>query len=288
LLNRPKQLTDSLQYIQALRQQTWGAKSLVIQVNDDKTRRRSRGQATLAFYFKPLAFAAIMCLGSVAAAQQPIPVSFARGQSSATLTGTIKGDESRNYTVDARAGQTLTVTLKSTRGSAEMNVWAPVGDTALSAGSPDPYRFSKVLPANGHYRIQTYQMRAAARRGDVASYTMTIAVTGKPSAAAGVPASDAKVAGTNYNATADIPCTLATGVPAGRCAAGVTRLGGGEATVEIRLPTGKVRHIYFKDGRAAGHDVYKAGFSVRREGDMNIVKVGPETYRIADALVVGG
>jgi hypothetical protein len=262
--------------------------SLASQANDNKTRRQSRGQATLATYFKPLAFAAIICLGSVAAAQQPIPVTFARGQSSTALTGTIKGDESRNYVVDARAGQTLTVTLKSTRGSAEMNVWLPNGDTALSVGSPDPYRFNKVLPASGRYRIQTYQMRAAARRGETASYTLTIGLTGQPKAPATAPKADAKVAGTNYNATADIPCALAAGAPMGRCPAGVMRLGAGEATVEIKLPGGKLRHIYFKNGRATGHDVYKAGFSARRVGDLNIIKVGPETYQIVDAFVLGG
>jgi hypothetical protein len=235
-----------------------------------------------------LAIAAIICLGSAAAAQQPIPITFARGQSSTALTGTIKGDESRNYTVDARAGQTLTVTLKSTRGAAEMNVWAPGNETALSVGSPDPYRFSTVLPASGRYRIQTYQMRAAARRGDTASYILSIAVTGQPKTAAAVPGADAKVAGTSYNATADIPCSLAAGAPMGRCPAGVTRFGSGEATVEIRLPGGKLRHVYFKNGRATGHDVYKAGFSALREGDLNIIKVGPETYRIVDAFVLGG
>lgn len=260
----------------------------MMRVNGDGTEARTRRQPILAPCFAPLALAAIICLGSAAAAQQTIPVSFARGQSSTALTGSIKGDESRNYTVDARAGQTLTVTLKSTRGAAEMNVWAPGNDTALSVGSPDPYRFSKVLPASGRYQIQTYQMRAAARRGDTASYTLSIAVTGQPKTAAVAPAADAKVAGTSYNATADIPCTLAAGAPMGRCPAGVTRFGSGEATVEIRLPGGKLRHIYFKNGRATGHDVYKAGFSALREGDLNIIKVGPETYRIVDAFVLGG
>ena len=241
--------------------------------------------------FGVAAIAAALVLGGVAIAQQPVPVAFARGQTSATLTGSIKGDQSRTYLVDARAGQTLAVTLKSTRGSAEMNVWAPSGDTALSVGSADPYRFSKVLPASGRYRVQVYQMRAFARRGATASYALTIAVTGRPGAASGLPATrpgDAMVAGTNYNATADIPCALAAAAPMGRCPAGVMRLASGEATVEIRLPGGQMRHIYFKGGRATGHDAYKAAFSVRRQGDLNIIRVGAETYQIVDAFVVGG
>jgi hypothetical protein len=58
--------------------------------------------------------------------------------------------------------------------------------------------------------------------------------------------------------------------------------------VEIKLPGGQVRHIYFRDGRATGHDAYKAVFSVHRQGDLSIVRAGGETYRIVDAFVVGG
>ncbi|OYX78347.1 MAG: hypothetical protein B7Y82_03740 [Sphingomonadales bacterium 32-65-25] len=239
-----------------------------------------------------LGLATALASAGVAAAQQAVPVTFAHGQNSATVTGSITGDQDRNYTVDARAGQTLTVSLKATRGSAEMNVWAPGGDSAMSLGSADPSRFSAVLPANGRYRVQVYQMRAFARRGATASYALTIAITGRSGAAAGrMPATrpgDAKVAGTNYNATADVDCALAAGAPMGRCPAGVMRFASGEATVEIRLPSGQMRHIFFKAGRPTGHDVYKAAFSARRQGDLNIIRVGAETYRIVDAFVVGG
>jgi hypothetical protein len=236
---------------------------------------------------RKMVLALVLATAAVAAAQQTVPVVFARGQSAATFTGSITGDQSRDYTLDARAGQTLTVTLKATRGSAEMNVWAPGSDSAMSVGSADPYRFSAVLPATGRYRVQVYQMRAAARRGATASYTLNVAVTGRPGAAATRPG-DAKVAGTNYNATADIACALAAGAPMGRCPAGVTRFASGEATVEIRLPSGQLRHIYFRAGRPTGHDLFKAAFSARRQGDLNIIQVGSETYRIVDAFVVGG
>jgi hypothetical protein len=242
--------------------------------------------------WRGIAAAFIVTTSAVAAAQQPVPVLFARGQSSTTLTGSITADQSRTYVFDARAGQTLTVTLKSTRGSAEMNVWAPGGDTALTVGSAEPYRFSTALPASGRYRVQVYQMRAAARRGATARYALTIAVTGRPGVAAGaLPPTrpgDAKVPGTRYNATGDVQCALTASAPMGRCPAGVMRFVSGEATVEIKLPGGQMRHIYFRDGRATGHDAGNVAFSVRRQGDLNIVRVGGETYRIVDAFVVGG
>ena len=41
------------------------------------------------------------------------PVRFAPGASSATIKGTIKGDQDVDYVLGAKAGQKLTVTLKS-------------------------------------------------------------------------------------------------------------------------------------------------------------------------------
>jgi hypothetical protein len=122
-----------------------------------------------------------------AAAQQVVPVAFAKGKSSTTLTGSIKGDQDRTYTVDAKAGQRMTVTLKSTKGSAEMNIYAPGQETAISLGATDPYNVTTVLPATGRYRVQVFQMRAAARRGEVANYTLTIGITGVAGAAKAAP-----------------------------------------------------------------------------------------------------
>jgi hypothetical protein len=109
-------------------------------------------------------------------AQEVVPVTFAKGKSAATLTGSIKGDQDRTYTVDARAGQTMTVTLKSTKGSAEMNIYAPGKEEAISLGALDPYKVTTLLPVSGRYRVQVFQMRAAARRGEVATYTLTIGI----------------------------------------------------------------------------------------------------------------
>ena len=102
-------------------------------------------------------------LSQPASAQQETVVAFGKGASSQTVKGSIKGDQDHIYLIDARAGQTMTVTLTATKGSAEMNVMAPGNDTAISLGSPDPYKFTGVLPATGRYKVQVYQMRAFAR-----------------------------------------------------------------------------------------------------------------------------
>jgi hypothetical protein len=232
--------------------------------------------------------AAGLVLAVPAAAQQTTNVTFANGASSATLKGSIKGDQDRSYLVDARAGQVMTVTLQRTKGSPYMNITAPGAAQAMFIGSSDGARFSGTIPSSGRYVIQVYQMRATARRNETASYTLTVAVKGATAAAAPKPSRDALVAGTNYNATAEIPCVSAADAPKARCKAGVMRMAGGEATVDIKTADGGQRYIYFKNGRPNSSDA-NAPMRVTRQGDVNIIRIGSyEVYEIPDAFVIGG
>jgi hypothetical protein len=220
-------------------------------------------------------------------AQQQVVLDYATGTSSQTLKGSIKGDQSRSYIVDAHAGQALTVDFRPSNASAYFNVVAPGADSAMFIGSTEGNRFSGPLTTSGRHTVQVYLMRNAARRGEVANYTITIGVTG---AAAGAPrpSEDALVAGTSYNATAEIPCITSGGATRSRCKAGVMRIVGGEATVEIQTPEGGRRHVYFKDGRPDSSDA-SAPMRATREGDTNIIRIGTaEVYEIPDAFVVGG
>jgi type II secretory pathway pseudopilin PulG len=100
-------------------------------------------------------------------------VQFARGAGSKSIAGAIRGDNVVSYIVSARAGQRLTVTLRTSNRSNYFNVWAPGADTALysqTTGAP----FTGALPADGDYRIQVYLMRNAARRNERASYTLNV------------------------------------------------------------------------------------------------------------------
>jgi hypothetical protein len=227
-----------------------------------------------------------LLLALPAAAQQSTNVAFAKGASSATLKGSIKGDQDHSYYVDARAGQTMTVALTSTKGSAEMNVWAPGKDTALSLGAEDPYKVTAVLPTTGRYKVQVYQMRASARRGETANYTLTIGVTGGANAAA--PSHDALVPGTRYHATGEISCVTTPGGKPGACKAGVIRKGGGNATIEMETPDGGQRTIFFTGGKATGSNA-DASMSATRTDDITTIRIGAaEMYVIPDAFVFGG
>lgn len=105
---------------------------------------------------------------------------------------------------------------------------------------------------------------------------------------------DAKVAGTNYNATAQIRCAGYKGAAAGMCEAGVVRGTETGTYVDVTLPDGGQRTIYFNnDGsflsfsaaEADGTAAMKSASS--REGDTTIATLGSERYEIPDAFVKG-
>ncbi|BBE34361.1 hypothetical protein [Sphingosinicella microcystinivorans] len=216
-------------------------------------------------------------------------VQFARGASSATVKGTIKGYAIRDYVVGARAGQTMTVKLTTPNTANYFNVTPAGSDTAIFVGSTSGNSFRGTLPVSGDYTIRVYLMRSAARRNETANYALAIGVTGRPAAVAPKPSVDAVVPGTQFHAVTSIPCKAAPGQPTRQCKAGVIRSPGGEATVRITLPGGSERNIYFNNGNASSSDARTPKFSVTRDGDTSIVTVGAgERYEIPDMLVTGG
>ena len=174
-------------------------------------------------------------------------VRFAKGQSSATIEGTVKGYQTIDYTLRARAGQNMNVTLKTSNGANYFNVLPPgSNDEAIFVGSSDGNDWAGVLPADGDYKIRVYLMRSAARRNEVASYTLTVGITGTPKASdfGKAPASDAKVEGTPYHATGPLPCTMGNDQPV-QCEFGVIRGKPGNAEVHITPPGGLKRVLTF-------------------------------------------
>jgi hypothetical protein len=104
-------------------------------------------------------------------------------------------------------------------------------------------------------------------------------------------AHDAKVPGTNYHATTEIPCSMGGGAPTRSCFAGVERQGGGSGMVTVTKPDGRTRTIYFEKGRATGYDQSQADsgkFSASKKGDTTTVHIGQERYEIFDAMLFGG
>lgn len=115
-------------------------------------------------------------------AQAPMPkperVQFAKGTSSSAIKGTIKGDQSRSFVVNLRAGQRISVKLVSSNASANFNVTAPGAQQAMFIGSVSGNTMNDVVPSSGDYKIDLFLMRNAARRNESVSFTITIGATG--------------------------------------------------------------------------------------------------------------
>ncbi|NTW35822.1 MAG: hypothetical protein HGB17_06780, partial [Syntrophobacteraceae bacterium] len=145
--------------------------------------------------------AILLCWSLVGAAEsiRVEQIRFAAGASSATVKGSITGDKIVDYRLGAKAGQTMSVTLKTSNPSNYFNVLPPGSESAVFIGSTSGNEWTGALEADGEYTVRVYLMRSAARRNAKANYTLTVGITGGPTISA--PSHDAKVAGTQYHAT---------------------------------------------------------------------------------------
>jgi hypothetical protein len=219
-------------------------------------------------------------------------VHFKKGATTAVIKGRLQGYSDVDYLVRGGAGQTITVSLKRSNLSNYFNLLPPgSNDVAMYAGQTGQ-GFKGVLPTDGDYRIRVYLVRAAARRNESSTYTLTITVTGK--ALAPVPASkDAVIPGTPFHASGKIICVpeiekFREKKPQ-ECEAYVIRRGFDRtATVEIPQANSIIRRILFVRGKPVASDSpYPVAFS--RKDDLTIVTFDTdERYEIPDALVFGG
>ncbi|MDM7255467.1 MAG: hypothetical protein P3W90_002065 [Paracoccus sp. (in: a-proteobacteria)] len=113
-------------------------------------------------------------------------VYFQPGASAASVSGQVRGYDTRTHEISVAAGQRLTVDLKSQNSSLYFNIYAPgnlpgTGSVLFDASRGDmPYRAT--LSRSGTYTVEVYLMRNAARRAEWATYRLAIVRT-PPSAA---------------------------------------------------------------------------------------------------------
>lgn len=118
---------------------------------------------------------AVSLSGSAAAATKQIQ--FAKGKSSAIISGTVKGGEDVDHVLRANAGQTLNVDFKASKGAAFFNI-VPPGSTyeALFVGMNEGNHYSGTLPKDGDYIIRVFLKGDAKDSGKPVKYTLKVAI----------------------------------------------------------------------------------------------------------------
>lgn len=242
---------------------------------------------------KPLFIAAAIALCSLTTPSradiQTSPVQFKKGTRSATIEGSIKGGQTIDYTLRARAGQTMSVMLATKHGANYFNVLPPgSNDEALFVGSSGGNEWTGVLPADGEYKVRVYLMRSAARRNEAANYTLKVGIAGtsRPTEFGKAPASDAKVKGTGYHATGPLPCRMGNDKPI-QCEFGVIRGEPGNAEVHVTPPGGLTRVLTFMGANVTTNPGEKVE-AVKQGYDWSVKVNDYEHYTIPEAVISGG
>ena len=221
-------------------------------------------------------------------------VSFKAGASSATLKGSIKGDEAVDYRLGAKAGQTMSVTLKTNNGANSFNVLPPGSEAAIAIGASLGNAWTGTLPVDGDYTVRVFLIRAAARRNETAKYTLDVGIN---SPAGEARANDAKVAGTQYHATGMVPCSVGPD-PKGsaQCSFGVIRGATGNAEVhlaavgyDVKLHPDKVETVLVFAGETVIARDLKQKVTAKKVGDEWSIGVNDFLfYTIPEAVISGG
>ena len=129
--------------------------------------------------FRILAVAVLIgCLPAIASAQPEHATERLRFKNGrAATSGHLKGYQHVDYVFPAGAGESLKATFKTNNDANYFNLLAPgATETAFFVGSTSGSDYDGVAPTTGDYTARVYLMRSAARRGESAQYTLTIAL----------------------------------------------------------------------------------------------------------------
>ncbi|MEP6850787.1 MAG: hypothetical protein ABI999_18155 [Acidobacteriota bacterium] len=116
----------------------------------------------------------ILTFAALLYGQTKVAVRFARGTSSATVSGSVGGYKYVDYRVGALGGQTMSVRLTSASSYPSFVVFDPTMQNV--DGAAEQIDWSGELPSDGTYTIRVLLPRSAARRGTSARYSVRISV----------------------------------------------------------------------------------------------------------------
>lgn len=105
-------------------------------------------------------------------------ITLAEGAST-VVRGELRGCESVSYLITAHAGQRLKVRLTANNEENYLNIYTPgkgPGDEPLRTGTLSDISFDGTLAESGEYTVSVYLMKNAARKNDIARYTLSISL----------------------------------------------------------------------------------------------------------------
>lgn len=229
---------------------------------------------------------AVLAVAAAASSQQAIQLR----SGAKDVKGQVKGRGYVDYRISAAAGQTLSISMKASSLSITFNILPPGStDAAMHIGSLSPsLKASRMVPIDGAYTVRVYQMGAQRSEGRTGSFSISASVSGKGIAAKSG-ASDAKIKGTPYHASATAPCSIDLQPSLKQCTAFVIRRSGDAATVVFKAGP-IMRRVLFVKGKPVAHDSPEK-INHTRSGDTHTIRFGSpvlEEYSFNDALITGG
>lgn len=213
-------------------------------------------------------------------------ISFPAGSNSTTIKSTIKGEQTIDYKVNAREGQEMQVSLKTSNNANYFNILAPGSvDEAIFIGSNESTNsFGGTLSVSGDYTIRVYLYRSAARRNETAGFTLTVKLGGGQSSGE----TDAKVPGTAYHATGKVRSSFGNETRGSVMSTfGVIRKSQNNAEIHVTYPKAMKRVLLFNNGEWTSPEAQSV--NVNKSGDVWEITVNDyEHYFIPAEVITGG
>jgi len=125
--------------------------------------------------FFTLLISLILYTGTSIAATHP--VQFAKGTSSSSVKGVVKGANDEDYVLRASGGQTMNVKLSAKSTLIYFNVLNKASDETLYVGSSvGKNAWSGSLPTDGDYIIRVYTMGKGKDSGHSTPFSLSISI----------------------------------------------------------------------------------------------------------------
>jgi hypothetical protein len=209
---------------------------------------------------------------------------FPSNKNTTTVTGTVKGKQYIDYKLNVQSGQTLSVSINSKSSSVFFNILPPGSkDVAIYNSSTNGNKYSGVAEKSGLFAIRIYLMGAAKSENRSVNFGLTVGLV-KPAVSG-----DAKVPGTNYNATGQLRSSKGKAAPGSVMSDfGVKRTGSGNADVYVTYPGSTQWILRFSQGEWTCLSSNCKLTYTKNSDEWKVTVNGIYHFMIPDAVINGG